>query len=99
MEYAAYFLLLVAIPFCAFKFTRVAIVGWLIACLSGCPILIARMIYLESNAPDSDFDFTFPIGVVLWCGILSFLYGVCAVVIGLVRNKRLGSSESRQEIQ
>jgi hypothetical protein len=97
MEYAAYFLLLVAIPFCAFKVTQSPFVGWLIACFSGCPILIARMIYLESKAVDSDFDLIFLIGIVLWCGILNFLYGVCAIVVGFFRSKRSGSSETQKE--
>jgi len=88
MEYALYFLLLVAIPFCAFRFIRLPILGWIIACVSGCPILTARMVYLESKALDSDFDITFPVGVVFWCGFLTFLYGGCAVVIVVIRNRR-----------
>ena len=87
MEYALYFLLLVGIPFCSFRFARLPVLGWIIACVSGSSILAARMIYLESKAVDSDFDITFPIGIALWCGVLCFLYGSCAIVIGMIRNK------------
>lgn len=94
MEYALYFLLFGVIPFCAFFFTRHAILGFAIACLLGCPIFAGRMIYLEAHAVDSDIDFVFIVGVAIWCFMLSLIYCGCAISVGIFRRMKVKSIAS-----
>jgi hypothetical protein len=88
MEYAAYLLLLVAIPCVSLGLFRDRLlVGYLASCVAGVAILAARMIYLEAHSTDSDFDITFPIGVAFWCGALCLYYLIWAAGFYLVRKK------------
>jgi hypothetical protein len=87
MEYLPYVLLLVLIPLGAFKLTRHVGIGLVVACLMGCPILVARMIYLEEHAADSDFDIVFLVGMVIWCFVLCLVYCGWAATIYWIRRR------------
>jgi len=95
MEILLYVLLLGIVPVLSLIATKRAWLGYLIACLVGCPVLVARMLYMEQHAPDREFDFVFLVSLVLWSVILCIIYVPYAVVVGYVRKRRLKKEEAK----
>jgi heme/copper-type cytochrome/quinol oxidase subunit 2 len=95
MEILLYFLLLGVIPVVSLVATKRVWLGYLVACLVGCPVLVARMLYMEQHAPDREFDFVFLVSLVLWSVILCVIYVPYAIVVGYVRKRRLKKAEVR----
>lgn len=94
MEILLYFLLLGVIPVLSLIATKRTWLGYLIACLVGCSVLVARMLYMEQQAPDREFDFVFLVSLVLWSVILCVIYVPYAVVVRYRRKKQQCASTS-----
>lgn len=89
MEILLYVLLLGIVPVLWLVVIKRVWLGYLIACLVGCSVLVARMLYLEQHALDREFDFVFLVSLLLWSAILCIIYVPYAVVVGYVRKRRL----------
>ena len=86
-EYLLYVWFL-AIPVGTFGLMKRVWLSYLTSCLLGCPVLIARMIYLESKAPDSDFDIIFLFSIAVWCVALCAIYAGIALSVSFARRRK-----------
>ncbi|MBP7372009.1 MAG: hypothetical protein KA923_04160 [Opitutaceae bacterium] len=93
MDLLLYLLLLVLVPLGLLLIIRRTWVGYLLAACVGSVILATRMIYLEQQASDREFDFIFIVSVGMWCLVLCLIYSVYAAVFSFVRRRRLKKSE------
>lgn len=93
MEALLYVLLLGVVPVLSLVVSKRVWLGYLVACLLGCSMLVARMLYMEQHAPDREFDFVFLVSLLLWSAILCVIYVPYAVVVGYVRKRRLKKEE------
>ena len=92
MEILLYVLLLGVIPVLSLVVNKRVWLGYVIACLVGCSVLVARMLYLEQHAPDREFDFVFMVSLVLWSIILCIVYAPYAAVARYLRKKQQRAS-------
>ncbi|MEW4491061.1 hypothetical protein AB1L42_23485 [Thalassoglobus sp. JC818] len=76
----------------AFKNTIIAILA---SSAIGVPMLVWRMLYLETNAPDSDMDIIFALAMLIWSLILIAWYTVFCV-IGMSIRKVLFRTEQKE---
>jgi len=87
MDILIYVLLLGVIPVISLVINKRTLVGYIIACFVGCPLLVARMLYLERHASDREFDFVFWVSLALWSVILCVIYVPYAFIFGYVKKR------------
>jgi hypothetical protein len=61
-----YALTFLIIPIFSFSLFKRLLIGYLTASFFCAVLVITRMIYLEANAPDREFDFIFGVSVLIW---------------------------------
>jgi len=82
--YALTFLITPILSF--FLFKRL-FVGYLIASVSCAILVTTRMIYLEANVPDREFDFIFGVSVLIWGMIPFVLYLPYLALAKFIKNR------------
>jgi hypothetical protein len=83
-EIIMYVLLLGVIPIGPYVLSRSKLVAFAFASVSGVVVLMARMVYLEVIAADSDLDIVFYFGLVVWSAILVLIYGIYYLALFLI---------------
>ena len=74
---------LIGIPVAVLALTRSLWTSWWFSVVVGVGVLSARMVYLESVAPDSDFDIVFFVGMAMWALIVAVAYTGLFVAIAV----------------
>jgi hypothetical protein len=82
--YALIFFIIPVISFCLFK--RL-VVSYLLASVCGAIVVVARMLYLEANASNREFDLVFFLSVFIWAAIVFLLYLPYLALAKFIKNR------------
>ncbi len=78
-------LVLILIPAFAYVILRNGVAAFVVSAPLGMLALVARMVYLEANAPRGELDIVFVIACLLWASILTTMYAACFLGAYIVR--------------
>ena len=87
-----YALVFLIIPILCFSLSKNLLVGYLIASVCCAILVVSRMIYLEANAADREFDFVFCVSLLIWGMVPFILYLPYLAVAKFVRSKLMKSA-------